>query len=479
MSDYPPTLKYLIALNDDCDIIIGGDFNVDFNRDISRNLSIFKHFMNDEELLCPSLHVAANNFTREDVLGNRSFIDHFLLSENIIHNDFDILYDGNNLSDHKPITIKISYNTNLLNISESKCKVMNWNKASETNIKNYQNLVDQHLKDFKIPEKVKKCNNPLCKIHDDIILEKLDEILDILIMCAHNTIPVNTLNSKKGIPGWNSFVKPYKEKSIFWNEIWKSAGKPIAGQLANLRKFTRAKYHWAIKQVKKEKDNIILNNTAQQLASKSFREFWTTMKKLNGNKNVIAKIVDDKNNDNEITGIFCSKYKELYNSVLDENIEQTVNDVELLVKSKCKTNACNIPDNHNVSTFIVRNAINSLKKGKDDEIFEMYSDHFVNAPESVQVALSQIITLMLRHGTTSQIINKSVIKPIPKNKQKSLSDSNNYRAISKNTIVSKIIDYVIIQLIKDKMSTSAYQFGYKENFSTSLCSFLVSETIQY
>ena len=29
------------------------------------------------------------------------------------------------------------------------------------------------------------------------------------------------------------------------------------------------------------------------------------------------------------------------------------------------------------------------------------------------------------------------------------------------------------------MTTSAYQFGYKGSFSTSLCSFLVSETIQY
>ena len=29
------------------------------------------------------------------------------------------------------------------------------------------------------------------------------------------------------------------------------------------------------------------------------------------------------------------------------------------------------------------------------------------------------------------------------------------------------------------MTTSDYQFGYKENFSTSLCSFLVTETIQY
>ena len=86
---------------------------------------------------------------------------------------------------------------------------------------------------------------------------------------------------------------------------------------------------------------------------------------------------------------------------------------------------------------------------------------------------------MLKHGTTSKLINKAIIKPIPKDKQKSLSDSSNYRAISKNSIISKIIDYVIIQLIDEKMATSAYQFGYKEKFSTSLCSFLVSETIQY
>ena len=86
---------------------------------------------------------------------------------------------------------------------------------------------------------------------------------------------------------------------------------------------------------------------------------------------------------------------------------------------------------------------------------------------------------MLKHGTTSNKINKSIIKPIPKCKSNSLSDSNNYRAISKNTVISKIIDNVIISLIEEKLETSDYQFAYKKGFSTSLCSFLVLETIQY
>ena len=86
---------------------------------------------------------------------------------------------------------------------------------------------------------------------------------------------------------------------------------------------------------------------------------------------------------------------------------------------------------------------------------------------------------MLRHGTTSIMVNNSVIKPIPKNKNKSLSDSDNYRAISKNTVISKIIDHILISLLDDSLLTSAYQFAYKKGFSTSLCSFLVFETIQY
>lgn len=63
---------------------------------------------------------------------------------------------------------------------------------------------------------------------------------------------------------------------------------------------------------------------------------------------------------------------------------------------------------------------------------------------------------MLRHGSTSQLINKARIKPIPKNKQKSLSESTNYRTISKNTILSKIFDYVILSKMSDKLSTSIF-----------------------
>ena len=62
---------------------------------------------------------------------------------------------------------------------------------------------------------------------------------------------------------------------------------------------------------------------------------------------------------------------------------------------------------------------------------------------------------------------------------KSLSDSSNYRAITLNAISSKLFDYVLIIILEDQLQSSSYQFAYKSNFSTSLCTFLVVETIQY
>ena len=84
---------------------------------------------------------------------------------------------------------------------------------------------------------------------------------------------------------------------------------------------------------------------------------------------------------------------------------------------------------HKVSSEQIKNAIQCLNNGKDDETYNIHSDNFLHATDLTHKILSQLVTAMLIHGTASELINKSIIKPIPKNKQKSLSDSKNYRAM--------------------------------------------------
>ena len=54
----------------------------------------------------------------------------------------------------------------------------------------------------------------------------------------------------------------------------------------------------------------------------------------------------------------------------------------------------------------------------------------------------------------------------------------NYRAIALSTILGKIVDNIISTSQRNVIKTSYLQFGYKLN-CTSMCSTLVSETIQY
>ena len=210
--------------------------------------------------------------------------------------------------------------------------------------------------------------------------------------------------------------------------------------------------------MKKNEDNIILNKTAQQLATKSYNDFWKTIKNLRGNENVTAKVIDGNCTDETIAKHFCSIYCKLYNSVEDTNLNATSLKINELVSSKCSKNLCNSKC-HNVTSEQIKNAIKCLNSGKNDENYNIYSDNFIHATELTHKILSQLVTAMLIHGTADELMNKATIIPIPKNKQKSLSDSKNYRAISKNSIISKIIDHVLINLIGEKLKTTDYQFA--------------------
>ena len=149
---------------------------------------------------------------------------------------------------------------------------------------------------------------------------------------------------------------------------------------------------------------------------------------MKGNEKVTAKVIDDNYTDETIVNNFCSIYSTLYDSVDDNHLNATKSKIENLVENKCNKKLCN-SNCHKVSSEQIKNAIKCLNSGKDDETYNIYSDNFIHATDLAHKILSQLVTAMLIHGTASEPINKSIIKPIPKNKQKSLSDSKNYRAI--------------------------------------------------
>ena len=86
---------------------------------------------------------------------------------------------------------------------------------------------------------------------------------------------------------------------------------------------------------------------------------------------------------------------------------------------------------------------------------------------------------MVKHGHAPDSFLLSTITSIPKNKRKSLNDSNNYRGIALSSILGKVLDCVILNQNKMTLSTCDLQFGFKAKHSTSLCTFVIDEVTQH
>jgi hypothetical protein len=93
--------------------------------------------------------------------------------------------------------------------------------------------------------------------------------------------------------------------------------------------------------------------------------------------------------------------------------------------------------------------------------------------------LAFLFSALLIHGAAPDALLYSTIVPIPKGRNANLADSANYLGILLSSILSKILDNIILQRCSNKFLTSELQFGFKVNSSTNMCSLILKETLLY
>ena len=85
---------------------------------------------------------------------------------------------------------------------------------------------------------------------------------------------------------------------------------------------------------------------------------------------------------------------------------------------------------------------------------------------------------MLVHGIAPDELLLGTMIPLIKDTRGKRQCSDNYRALALGTGMAKILDIIILNQQKDKLSTSNLQFGFKEKSSTTMCTFIALETIE-
>ena len=488
--EFSSVMADLVAIteefNDHC-FIIGGDFNTDFSKH-KVNSRLLQEVCNENDLRVATLHDSCSiDYTYNFNMTRFSFIDHFIVSTAVYESFFDgccVRHDGDNLSDHDPIMLNLNIDWNLIATvplhHSSKCRPI-WHKANEHDLSMYKQSLQINLSSLQVPTDAIMCHDVLCNVksHFDALNTYSNALIHACIDSASHTIPRTTLagesHCNKVMPGWNEYVAPYRDKSILWHDIWVGCGRPRDGIVADIMRRTRASYHYAVRYVKKNNQDIIKDRFASAIIDNRNRDFWREAKKIGGNRSGTHSTVDGFSQSDDIANLFARQYEDLYSCVgYDVNemasLQQDINDK---ISIDGYNEHCIITGND------VRAAVSRLKPGKHDGYMGLSSDHVKHACDEWFTHTSLLLTALTVHGCVTDDLSISTVLPIPKGKNLNYSDSTNYRGIALSSILGKIFDAYILTRYDNLLSSSNLQFGFKAGYSTSMCSMILKETLEH
>lgn len=482
--DQLSAIDHLIEQNQDCHVVLAGDFNVDFSRP-STHGPILTSFCQTNNMHPAMSHTNCNvDYTYHFGMSRFSILDHFIVSEVIFDSSVSsvsCLHSVDNLSDHEPVVIQLQMPYNLLaGATKSFVHKPAWYKASSSHIDEYRRVLSNKLHDISLPVDVITCKDMLCcsPSHRSALNLFMNDITSACLCAANTTIPpTKEHRSDEGLPSWNEEIKPLRDKSIFWHNIWVSCGRPHDGVVANIMRRTRAFYHCAVRKLKRDLDCATSERFASALlASNGSRDYWSEVKRIRSHRSTVSATVDGCSGALDIAGHFAKKYEDLYSCVSydQQDMDSIRCSLSDIISLSNFDNNCVV-----ISHVDVAAAVQHLKPGKGDGNKGLSSDHILLGSSELFVHLAMLLTSALSHGYAPDDLLHSSIIPIPKGKTCNKTDSANYRGIALSSVVGKILDNVIIGRFGDLLSTSELQFGFKSGKSTNMCTMVLKETISY
>jgi len=268
-------------------------------------------------------------------------------------------------------------------------------------------------------------------------------------------------------------VKPFKDDSIFWTWVWKESGSPKVGWLFEVMKSAKRKYHYAIRNNKKNDDFLRKQRMVECMKKNKNRDFWKEIKHIKGNSRIIPKSIDGITKNQDIATVFAVKYKTLFNSAPSDaqyldNLLYSLNERISKHEAVCE-----------ITMIDVKNAIMHLKADKSDDKHHLYSNHILYGGAKLQEFLCFLFNAMTVHGFTPALLKTSNITSIPKDIKGDLNCSDNYRGIALASCILKIFDIIIIDKNRDSLLSSNLQFAYKPDHSTSMATLVLKECVKY
>ncbi len=480
LEDLLLTIENLVASHHCRHVVMVGDMNTDYERKNGR-VERFNSFLTDNKLsyAWKTFDVDFTHEFEKDSITYTSTIDHITWNDELGDKvkTAGVLHLVGNTSDHHPIYCDIQLSCKESSVSmqarkgEKKTKRVSTQILEEEDWVKFQKELDKKLSKLRVPYCI-MCRDVHCK--DTRHLEEVDtytrnvlDAVDSAITSIASTKRQNN-SSVKIVPGWSELVKPFCDDAKFWNAIWISSGKPINTELHRIMKRSRNVYHYAIRKCKRAEEAIKKDRLLKNCAT-SGRDIFSELRRLIHLPADPPSMIDGNEKPEER---FSDVYRKLYNSLDDSNdTKKILDEVEECIDDE------SLNEIDQVTPEIIADVIKEIKANKNDPVFTFNSNCIKHAPASLNHHLANMIKCYLTHGHVSNFLLLATIIPLIKDKLGDAESSDNYRSIALSSVILKIFDWIVLTLFGKTLGLDELQLSYQKNCSTTMCTWLVVESI--
>ena len=479
-------ISNVIEKNEVNSVLFLGDINCDFRRN-TRFVQTIKSYLEEYNLIksCGKYDIDFTHCQENNGITHVSVLDHFFWNAAFDVNIMEagVIHHCENMSDHSPIYCLVDVATTLDDggadtPTPATIVKPSWKRATKEQKAKFPAVLDEKLSVLSTPNEILSCKDVKCR--DANHCDKADDFICDLLECVEaaaaealptpnqsRTLPSNT----KLVPGWKTFVKPFRDNAYFWHQVWVSAGRPLNTELHRIMKKTRNIFHFQYRKCKKSEELITKNKLLDACINGS-GDIFSEIKKLRKSKPVAATSMDGVKED--IPGHFKDIFSELYNSADDkEDLLKVLSDVE------ARVDQTSLLDVELVTPDIVKQAAKNLNDSKSDPQLNFSSDCIKNGTNELFEKLAVAIRCFLIHGHVTYFLLLATLVPLIKDKLGDLNSSKNYRTIAISSLILKLTDWIILILFGAKLGIDDLQFAYQPGVSANMCTWTVIETVSY
>jgi hypothetical protein len=297
---------------------------------------------------------------------------------------------------------------------------------------------------------------------------------------SENTIPRVKSGSFK--PFWNEELDRLKADSIFWYNIWLSAGRPMSGTLHHIKMSVNLKYKLGIREAYNAFERSHDDAIHTHWLSKNPQEFWKAWrtkfaKKINTQVH-FSGCSSDTDTANEFAKHFSISFtsdsvNSEDNSLIDCDNE-FVYGVDVPDDVKYDYSFCSF-----ITVDLIDSCLRNLHLHKASGPDNLVAEHLVYSHPSLIIHIKLLFSLFVSHGHVPDDFGRGIIVPLVKDRSVNLNSISNYRPITLTCIISKVFEALIMTICKDKLISNERQFGFKQDIGCSDVIFSVRTVVDY